>query len=191
MSKSRSKSKALIATFTVMVTGLSITSLLQSPQAAYSQTDYEEYIVMENFNQQKINQQNVGSGSSTNINCGANIAGTNLAQPVTTCPSIPDDRNGNPPPNQQPQLVMTPRTETFEFPVNGDGTVTVTAECFQDEVVTGGGWISPGDAGEGLMEILRNEPSGNAWSIKASIGAFAGQSPGLTVYAMCLKMTSS
>ena len=69
---SKSKSEALLFTFTVVLTGLSSTSLLQVPQAAYSQTDYEEYITMENADQ-RINQKNVGSGSSSNVNCGTNV----------------------------------------------------------------------------------------------------------------------
>jgi hypothetical protein len=77
----------LVVTFTVMITGLSVTCLLQTPQAAYAQLEYEEYIIMENVDQ-TINQQIIGSDSSTNINCGTNIAGSNLAQPIT-CPTIP------------------------------------------------------------------------------------------------------
>jgi hypothetical protein len=46
----------------ILITGLGI---LQSPLLAQSQTDYEEYIIMEDINEQKINQQNIGSGSST------------------------------------------------------------------------------------------------------------------------------
>jgi hypothetical protein len=85
---SKSKSKALLLTFTIVLTGLSSTSLLQVPQAVYSQTDYEEYLNTETNTEQELNQQNVGSGSSTNINCGTNMAGTNLAQ-LITCPSTP------------------------------------------------------------------------------------------------------
>ena len=47
--------------------------MLQAPQAAFSQTDYEQYIIPETSNKQKINQQNIASGSSTNINCGTNM----------------------------------------------------------------------------------------------------------------------
>ena len=71
------KGNALLLTF--VSTGLSIATLLQPLQTAYSQTDYEEFIIMENINQQKINQQNIGGGSSTNIGRGTNTAGTNLA----------------------------------------------------------------------------------------------------------------
>jgi hypothetical protein len=70
---SQSKSYALLLSFTVVLTGLSTTSLLQPSQAAYSQTDYEEYLITETNNEQNLNQKNIGSGSSTNINCGANL----------------------------------------------------------------------------------------------------------------------
>ena len=70
---SKLKSKALLLTFTAVLTGLLSNSLLQVPQAAYSQTDYEEYITTETNNEQKLKQENTASSGSTNINCGTNL----------------------------------------------------------------------------------------------------------------------
>jgi hypothetical protein len=57
---SKSKSNALLVTFSVMLTGISITGLLQSPQTVHSQQDYEEYMVTETNNEQKLKQENTG-----------------------------------------------------------------------------------------------------------------------------------
>ena len=74
----KGEKRDLLFTFTVVLTGLSSTSLSQVPQVAYSQSDYEDYLITETNIEQELNQKNIGSGSSTNINCGANIVGTNL-----------------------------------------------------------------------------------------------------------------
>ncbi len=107
---SESKGTALLLTFTVVLTGLSSTSLLQVPQAAYSQTDYEEYLITETNTEQELNQQNIGSGSSSNTNCGTNIAGTNLAQPIT-CSSNPVEP---PTPNEDFETATFSRTVRLE-----------------------------------------------------------------------------
>jgi hypothetical protein len=46
---SKSKNDVLLLTLIVMITGFSATSLLQPPQAAHSQTDYEEYLIVEDI----------------------------------------------------------------------------------------------------------------------------------------------
>ena len=90
---SKSKSEALLLTFTVALTGLSSTSLLQVPQIAHSQENFEEYLIIETKNEQKINQKNIGSGSSTNINCSQNLIGStsNLDCPGVFPPGPPVD----------------------------------------------------------------------------------------------------
>ena len=69
---SKSKSSFLLLPMVVLVTGLSMTSILQLPHVANSQQNYEKYIVSETDNEQKLMQENTGSGGSTNINCGRN-----------------------------------------------------------------------------------------------------------------------
>jgi hypothetical protein len=56
----KSKDNALLVTFSVMLTGFSITGVLQSPQTVHSQQDYEEYMVTETNNEQKLKQENTG-----------------------------------------------------------------------------------------------------------------------------------
>jgi hypothetical protein len=68
---------------TIMVTSLSMTSFSQLPQAAHSQTDYEELIITENNNEQKLNQKNTGGGSSINLNCGTNVIESTLFEQIT------------------------------------------------------------------------------------------------------------
>jgi hypothetical protein len=84
---------------------------------------------MENVDQ-RINQQNIGSGSSTNINCGTNMAGTNSPQQITECPDIPGETPVKP--------VVTQRSA--EVLANPSGTTSAEAQCNPDEVVTGGGF---------------------------------------------------
>ena len=62
----------------ILVATLSVAGVMERPQIAQSQTDFEECIIMESVDQ-RINQQNIGRGSSTNFNCGTNTAGTHLA----------------------------------------------------------------------------------------------------------------
>ena len=62
----------------MLLTGLSLTSILQLPQAAHSQQDYEELIITETNNNQKLDQKNSGSGSSANLNCGTNVDDSSL-----------------------------------------------------------------------------------------------------------------
>jgi hypothetical protein len=170
----------------MLMTGLDI---LQSPLLAQSQTDYEEYIIMEDINEQKINQQNIGSGSSTNINCGTNAVGTNLPQPITTCPSIPGE---TPNPGIAVRPVVAQRSA--EAQVILPGTISGEAECNPDEVVTGGGYeltetTSSGGEGGGQVgfRTFKEFAVDNSWHIEIS-GSTART---VIVYAECLKLVPS
>jgi hypothetical protein len=192
---SKSESKALLLALTVIVlAGLSSTSLLQALQAAYSQTDYEEYLITETDTEQGLNQQNIGSGSSSNINCGTNTIGTNLIQPITECPDIPGETAVMP--------VVTQRST--EVPANPSGTTSAEAQCNPDEVVTGGGFEiseqrrSGGGGGEGggtlppavifINTSFKEFAANNAWHIEIVNPDLRGV---LRVHAECLKLVPS
>jgi hypothetical protein len=191
---SKSKSKALLLTFTVVVVlaGLSSTSLLQTPQTVYSQTDYEEYLIMETNTEQELNQQNIGSGSSSNINCGTNIAGTNLLQPIS-CPSVPGE---TPSPSITVRPVVTQRLANVS--INPSGTTSAEAQCNPDEVVTGGGYSfseirRTGSSGGGgslpptvfITTSFKTFAQNNAWHIEIVNPNLTGT---VQVYAECLKL---
>lgn len=173
----------------ILLATLSVAGAMERPQIAQSQTDYEEYIIMESVDQ-GINQQNIGSGSSTNINCGANTAGTNLAQPIT-CPSPPDGGNGNPP---LPQAFTT--TIVSDSTQIQSARTTLEVSCPEGTEVTGGGHdlIPIGDqiygAGDFLFE--ENEPTENGWKVSVLSGVIRGGEPFalLTVYAVCGTLVS-
>jgi hypothetical protein len=173
---SKSKSKALLLTFTVVLTGLSSTSLLQVPQAAYSQTDYEEYLITETNTEQKINQKNIGSGTSTNVNCGANIANTNLGQPIT-CPSIPGQ---SPTPNQDFNTATFSRTVRVET-AGSIGTAEVS--CPDGTEVTGGGYELSGVTGDDAHTLI-DAPKDNGWRASINFDDI-GEDAFLTVYVIC------
>jgi hypothetical protein len=142
--------------------------MLQLHQTAYSQTDYDEYLITDTNSEQKLNQKNIGSGSSMNINCGANIVGTNLAEPIT-CPDIP----GEPPTsNEEFTTVTVSRTVRIE-PGSSIGTAEVS--CPEGSEVTGGGY-------EGATPLI-NAPTDNGWKVSAT-GA-PQDDIFLTVYAVC------
>lgn len=106
---------------------------------------------------QRINQQNTGSGSSTNINCGTNVAGTNLHQTIT-CPSIP---------GETPTLIPVVTQRVVEVQVRGGTVSEAQSPCNPDEVVTGGGY----DVSEAAITSFGGRPieefaSNNAWHIK-------------------------
>jgi hypothetical protein len=63
---------SILLTLTMLVIGLSMTSILQTPKIAHSQQDYEEYLIAETNTEQRLAQTNIGSGESTNSNCGEN-----------------------------------------------------------------------------------------------------------------------
>jgi hypothetical protein len=153
-----------------MLTGFLINSLSQPLQAIYSQTDYEEYIIMENADQ-RINQQNTGSGSSTNINCGTNTAGTNLAQPIT-CPSVPGET-----PTSVKKFVTTIVSNTV--PIDAVMSAIAEVSCPEGTEVTGGGYDIPSDA----IVTRIDAPTDNGWKVSVSTGGPPGIS--LTVYAVC------
>ena len=56
----------------MVIMGLSMTSILQTPKIAQSQQNYEEYLIAETNTEQRLAQTNVGSGESINSNCGEN-----------------------------------------------------------------------------------------------------------------------
>jgi hypothetical protein len=171
---SKSKDNALLLSFTVILIGLTITSLSQPLQAVYSQTDYEEYIVMENIDQ-RINQKNTGSDSSTNINCGANIAGSNLSQPIT-CPSVPGQ---SPTPSRDFDTATFSRIVRLE-PGSSIGTAEIT--CPEGTEVTGGGYELRG-VNIGTRPLM-DAPKDNGWKVSLNLGD-AGEDTFLTVYAIC------
>jgi hypothetical protein len=181
---SKSKSKVLLLPLVVLLTGLSITSLIQSPQPAHSQQDFEKYIITETNTEQKLNQKNIGSGSTVNLNCGTNVVASNSPQQITmTCQSIP---GGTPTPGTTVIPVVTQRMA--EIPVVPSGTTSGEAQCNPDEVVTGGGYEittrAPGTFVTNFKELAVN----NAWHIEIV-------NPSLTntvrVYAECLKLVPS
>ena len=57
-------------------------------QVAYSQQDYEELIITETNNKQELNQKNIGSGGSNNLNCGTNLVDSSQQ---LICPSVPGE----------------------------------------------------------------------------------------------------
>lgn len=144
--------------------------------------------------EQELNQQNIGSGSLTNINCGINLAGTNLAQPLTTCPSIPE---GTPSPGITVRSVVTQRVA--EIPIVSSGTTLGEAQCNADEVVTGGGYSfseirSSGTGGGGggslpptvfITTSFESFAQNNAWHIEIVNPNLIGT---VKVFAECLKL---
>jgi hypothetical protein len=176
----------------ILMAGLVI---LQSPLLAQSQTDYKEYIIMEDVNEQKINQQNIGSGSSTNINCGTNVFDNNSPQSIT-CPSILRE-NPTPVPGTTVMPVVTQRVANVS--INPSGTTSGEAQCDPDEVVTGGGYSfseirSSGSGGSGgslppptvyHRTSFKAFAQNNAWHIEIVNPNLTGS---VQVYAECLKL---
>jgi hypothetical protein len=181
---SKSKDSIFLLTLTVMVTGLFLTSLSQSPHAAHSQTDYEEYLIVDTDTAQELKQKNVGSGESTNINCGTNTAGSNLVQPIQ-CPSIPGGTPGTtvvPVVTQREGPVVTASGSAEEEDI-----AQSRAECLQDEVVTGGGWERIDTrTGWALSGVLKESKEGNAWVVT---GSSTQDRITFKAFAECLKLT--
>lgn len=181
---SKSKCNALLLAFTVVLTGLSTTSFLQPPQAAHSQTNYDEYIITETNNEQKLNQENTGSASSTNINCGTNTITSNSPQPITTlCPSVP----GEPPTSNED---FATRTVSKTVPLNPSGDIGIAeVSCPEGTEVTGGGYeIRGGDiTRRGETQPWVDAPTDNGWkvSIVTAVLGDPGDDVSLTVYAIC------
>jgi hypothetical protein len=174
---SKSISNSLLLTLTMMVTSLTMTSFSQLPQAAYSQTDYEELIITENNNEQKLNQKNTGSGISTNTNCGTNIAGTNIAHPIT-CSSVPGQ---SPTPNEDFDTATFSRTVRLE-PGSRIGTAEVS--CPGGTKVTGGGYELSGGVNSIVSHPLMDAPKDNGWKVSINLDN-VGEDVFLTVYVIC------
>jgi hypothetical protein len=132
---------------------------------------------------QRINQQNIGSGSSTNINCGINEVGTNLAQPIT-CPDA--DRNGDgvlqrPVVTQRVAPSFTTSTVSTSIPENF---AVSRAMCNDDEVVTGGGFeFSTAQGTTGREHIIMERAEGNTWSVYVNEAGMT-----FRAYAECLRL---
>jgi hypothetical protein len=177
----------LLAPLTVLLTGLSLTSILQLPQAAHSQQDYEDLIITETNNEQKLNQKNIGSGSSSNLNCGTNVIESTSTS--TTCPTIPGE-TPTPTPGTTVILVVTQRVA--EIPIIPSGTTSGEAECNPDEVVTGGGYeitevVSSGSGGGIILTGLKTFKEfavDNSWYIETN----ANLRGPVQVYAECFKL---
>ena len=81
----------------------------------------------------------------------------------------------------RPKLVVTERfAPDFTKSIPGQS----KAVCSSDEVVTGGGWITP-EASSGLsaQAVLKNEASGNGWLVEGGIG------PSVKAVAECAKLS--
>jgi hypothetical protein len=182
--------KIVILVLPLTMLGLFGSAIL--PHAAYSQTDYEEYLIVETNTEKKLNQQNTGSGSSTNINCGTNISGTNLQQPIT-CPSVPGE-------TPTPTLIPVVTQRVVEVPITPFTFTEAESPCNPDEVVTGGGFDVTDIAlgGGGGISTISSENAGlvveefavnNAWHIKVSPGnSPIDTTPTIQVFAECLKL---
>jgi hypothetical protein len=185
---SKTKRNLLLVPLTVLVGGFSLTSTLQLPQA-HSQQDYEELIITETNNEQKLNQKNIGSGSSSNLNCGTNVIESTSTS--TTCPTIPGET-----PTPTPGTIVIPvvTQRMAEIPIIPSGTTSGEAECNPDEVVTGGGYeitevVSSGGGGGGgiiqtFFKTFKEFAVDNSWHIETN----ANLRGTVQVYAECLKL---
>jgi hypothetical protein len=81
----------------------------------------------------------------------------------------------------RPKLVVTERfAPDFTKSIPGQS----KAVCSSDEVVTGGGWITPeGSSGLSAQAVLKNEASGNGWLVEGGIG------PSVKAVAECAKLS--
>jgi hypothetical protein len=179
-----------LLSLSVLLTGLSLIGILHLPQAAYSQQDYEAYILMEKVDNQVLRQKNTGSGSSNNINCGTNtLASNQITQNVSTETPRPAPVNLKP--------VITQRS--VEVLANPSGTTSAEARCNPDEVVTGGGYElseqrrSGGSGGGGgnlppvifINTSFKEFAMNNAWHIEIVNPDLTGT---VKVHAECLKL---
>ncbi|CAN5388950.1 hypothetical protein BH18THE2_BH18THE2_20570 [soil metagenome] len=181
---SKSKSNSLLLTLTMIVTSLSMTSFSQLSQAVYSQTDYEELIITENNNEQKLNQENTGSGSSTNINCGTNTITSNSPQPITTiCPNVP----GETPPTIDKEFATATVSNTVRMEFTSRGTAEVS--CPEGTEVTGGGYDLRPEGNVQVHDVISTEenvPIENGWKATITVDAVSDEvTLLLTVYAVC------
>jgi hypothetical protein len=152
---------------------------------------------MEYVNEQKINQQNIRSGSLTNVTCAANVFDNNSPQSIR-CPSIPGE-NPTPVPGTTVIPVVTQRVANVS--INPSGITSGEAQCNPDEVVTGGGYsfseIRSGTGGSGGSGgslppstvyhriSFKDFAQNNAWHIEIVNPNLTGT---VQVYAECLKL---
>ena len=177
---------------TVLLTGLSLTSILQLPQTAHSQQDYEELIITETNSDQKLDQKNTGSGSSvTTLIVVRMLSDSHLFEQISC--SIEEEI----PPTEVTAIKPVVTQREVEIPVVPSGTTSGEAQYNADEVVTGGGYEiselrSSGTRGTGgslppsvfIRTTFKEFAENNAWHIEVN--------PNLTgnvrVYAECLKL---
>jgi hypothetical protein len=184
---SNAKRNLLLVPLTVLLGGLSLASTSQLPQTAHPQQDYEELIITETNNEQKLNQKNIGSGSSSNLNCGTNVIESTSTS--TTCPTIPGET-----PTPTPGTIVIPvvTQRMAEIPIIPSGTTSGEAECNPDEVVTGGGYeimevVSSGGGGgiiQPSLKTFKEFAVDNSWHIETN----ANLRGTVQVYAECLKL---
>lgn len=183
---SDTKRDVLLLPLTALMTTLAITSILHT-QSAYTQQDYEELIMTETDINEKLQQENIGSGSSPNIECGINIVDSNSPQQLT-CPNITGE-------TPAPGTIIIPVVTQREGPVvtaSGSGTEDIAesrAVCLADEVVTGGGWerIDTLTASQN-RGIIKENKEGNEWVVT---GSSTFQPITFKAYAECLRLISS
>jgi hypothetical protein len=180
---SKSKSNALLLILTTMVTSLSMTSFSQVPQAAHSQTDYEELIITKNNNEQKLNQKNTGSGSSTNINCGTNVVESERV--AMNCPG--SEPTAPSPISLKPVVIQRAISEEK----SGGGVYSVRSPCNSNGVVTGGGYdFSALTGAASAGSITKEFAVNNGWYVETlSFPSEFNVEGTMTVYAECLKLT--
>jgi hypothetical protein len=173
-----SNSRRLLLPLIVLLTGLSLTSILQLPKAAHSQQDYEELIMTETNNEQKLNQKNIGSGSSSNLNCGTNVIESTSTS--MTCTTIPGET-----PTSDLEFVTTTVSDTVPF----ESSATAEVSCPEGTEVTGGGYeLRPEDNVQVHQNIITNEnaPTENGWKVTLAVDTSSPEvTLLLTVYAVC------
>lgn len=177
---SKSKSDALLVTSIIMLAGLPIIGLLQTPETAHSQTDYNEYLITETNTAQELNQKNVGSGKSGNVNCGANAIGSNLV----ACPPASE----TPTPNGQFDTITASTSVPLDACCFGDRGMAEVS-CPQGTVVTGGGYeiVGGDETMRGDTNTYVDAPTNNGWkvSIRTAVLGNPGDDISLVVYAVC------
>lgn len=181
---STTKNNALLLSMAVLVTGLSLSSISQFPQIAHSQEDYEELIIVENNNEQKLKQENTGSSGSTNINCGTNVVAGNSPQQITTkCPSVPGE---TPTSDIEFTTTIVSNTARMEYP---ESRATAEVSCPDGTEVTGGGYDLRSESNVEVHQILNtpeNLPTENGWRTTVQVNAVSDEvTLLLTVYAVC------
>jgi hypothetical protein len=182
---SNAKRNLLLVPLTVLLGGLSLASTSQLPQTAHQQQDYEELIITETNNKQKLNQKNIGSGSTGNLNCGTNVIESTSTS--TTCPTIPGE---TPIPTPGTTVIPVVTQRMAEIPVVPSGSTSGEAQCNPDEVVTGGGYDIPRSIiiPPPNTTVLKEFAANNAWHVEVFDPGVSGT---MRVYAECLKLVPS